>query len=258
MCRDLLASRELAWRLCLRNIRAEYRQSFLGLAWALIPPALTTAGFAFANNAGILNIQETSIPYPAYVILSTTLWQTFLEAFNGPQKAINISRTLLSQVKFPHEAIILSQLGQISFNLVVKLCLLIIVFLIFSVPVSWTALLAPISIASLICLGTSLGLVLIPITNLIKDVSRSIELIIIGWFFLTPVAYPPPSEGVFSVLVKINPVTPLLVTARELITTGEISYLVGFYVTVVGSLIGLLVGWIIFRLSIPFLVERIS
>ncbi|MGK7915703.1 MAG: ABC transporter permease [Prochloraceae cyanobacterium] len=255
---DLLASRELAWRLFVRNISAEYRESFLGLAWALIPPAITAIAFTFANNSGVLNVEETNIPYPAFVMLGTTLWQTFLEAFNGPQMALQKSRRLLAQVKFPHEAIILSNLGQITVNLLIKLFFLSILFVFFSVPVSWTVLLAPVPIISLVCLGTAIGLTLIPFTNLVKDISRIIQLSIIGWFFVTPVAFPPPDKGIFSILVRINPVTPLLMTARDLVTTGEPSFLVGFYVTSIGALVGLLIGWFVFRLSIPFLVERIS
>jgi lipopolysaccharide transport system permease protein len=255
---DLLASRELAWRLLFRNLKAQYHQSFLGIAWALIPPALTAGGFAFANDTGLLNVGQTDIPYPAYVMLGTTLWQTFLEAFNGPQLAINASRTLLAQVKFPHESIILSQLGQILFNLIVKLIFVVVLFLMFQVPVSWTVIFAPITFISLIVLGTALGLLLVPVTNLIQDISRSLEMIMLGWFFLTPVAYPIPNKGILSIIVHLNPVTPLLVTAREVVTTGELSSFFAFAMTSLISLIGLVIGWIVFRLSVPFLVERIS
>ncbi|PSB04132.1 ABC transporter permease [Merismopedia glauca] len=258
MYRDLLAARELAWRLLFRNIKAQYQQSFLGIAWALIPPALTAGGFAFANHTGLLNIGQTEIPYPAYVMLGTTLWQTFLEAFNGPQIAINTSRTLLSQVKFPHEAIILSQVGQILFNLTIKLLFVVILFLVFHVQVSWTVILVPFSLIGLVALGISLGLLLVPITNLIQDISRTLEIVMLGWFFITPVAYPVPTHGILSVLVGFNPVTPLLVTTRELMTTGVVSSPSAFFALSILSLFGLGIGWVVFRLAIPFLVERIS
>ena len=129
MIADLLASRELAWRLLVRNIRGQYRQSFLGIFWAIVPPAMTAAGLTFANNTGILNVGETDIPYPAYVMLGTVLWQTFLESLNSPQVAIKASRPLLAQVKFPHEAIIITQLGQTLFNLLIKLLFVVILFI---------------------------------------------------------------------------------------------------------------------------------
>ena len=255
---DLFASRELAWRLLVRNIRGQYRRSFLGITWAIVPPALTAAGLTFANNTGVLNIGETDIHYPAYVMLGTVLWQNFLEALNCPQIAINTSRPLLAQVKFPHEAIILTQLGQILFNLTIKLAFVIVLFILFRVSVSWTIILSPIAIINLIILGTAIGLLLVPATNLIQDVSRAMEVITLAWFFLTPVAYPTPDNPILNFIVKLNPVTPLLVTARELITTGVLSQPFSFTLVSLIALIGLILGWLIYRLAMPYLIERIS
>ncbi|MBW4644617.1 MAG: ABC transporter permease [Goleter apudmare HA4340-LM2] len=258
MHNDLQASRELAWCLLVRDIRSQYRRSFLGITWAILPPALTAAGLTFASNTGVLNIGKTDIPYPAYVMLGTVLWQTFIEAFNSPQVAINTSRPLLAQVKFPHEAIILTQLGQILFNLMLKLVFVVLLFVLFRVSVSWTIIFAPLPIITLMLLGTSIGLLLIPLTNLVQDVSRAMEVMIPVWFFLTPVVYPAPSGGILSFVVKLNPVTPLFVTAREMITTGVLSQPLGFLLMLVITLIILMLGWLVYRLAMPFLIERIS
>ncbi|MBW4613054.1 MAG: ABC transporter permease [Desmonostoc vinosum HA7617-LM4] len=258
MYRDLLASRELAWRLLVRDIRGQYRRSFLGITWAILPPALTAAGFTFASNAGLVNVGETDIPYPAYVMLGTVLWQTFLEALNSPQTAVDTSRPLLAQVKFPHEAIILTQLGQILFNLAIKLIFVVALFIVFQISVSWTIILAPIAIIALIVLGIAIGLLLVPVNNLIQDVSRAMEVITLAWFFLTPVAYPIPTSGIQFWIVKLNPVTPLLVTAREMITIGSLSQLGSFVIVSIISLFGLIFGWLVYRLAMPYLIERIS
>ena len=258
MLGDVIASRELAWRLLVRNIKAQYRQSFLGIFWALIPPALTAIGCTFASNAGIINVGNTDIPYPAYVMLSTTLWQTFLAAFHGPGIALKSSRSLLTQVKFPHEAIIISQLGQIFFDLLVKLIFVVLIFWGFKVPISWMIVFAPFAFLSLIFLGTAIGLLLVPIISLIKDVANSLQIVILVWFFITPVAFPMPNGGIMSVIIRLNPVTPLLVTAREMITTGELSFFVAFVLMSLLSWLLLLIGWLVFRLSMPFLIERIS
>lgn len=258
MIADLLASRELAWRLLVRNIRGQYRQSFLGIFWAIVPPAMTAAGLTFANDTGIINVGETDIPYPAYVMLGTVLWQTFLESLNSPQVAIKASRPLLAQVKFPHEAIIITQLGQTLFNLLIKLLFVVILFILFRVSVSWMIILAPIAIINLIILGTAIGLLLVPITNLVQDVSRSLEVITLAWFFLTPIAYPPPDNPILNFIVKLNPVTPLLVTAREMITTGMLSQTFSFILVSAITFIGLILGWLIYRLAMPYLIERIS
>ena len=258
MWRDLWLSKDLAWRLFTRDIQSQYRSSFLGTAWAIVPAAITAGGLAFASNAGVINVGETDIPYPAFVMLGTILWQTFLEAFKSPEKAIKASRTVLSRVKFPHEAIILSQLGQVLFNLLLKLVLLVILFIVFKVSVGWTVLLAPFAFTSLIVLGIGIGLFLVPINHLVQDISRSMDVILLVWFFLTPVVYPVPDHSLIALLVRLNPVTPLLVTARELTTTGVVSEPIEFAVMSLIAIATLFFGWLVFRLSIPFLVERIS
>jgi lipopolysaccharide transport system permease protein len=107
-------------------------------------------------------------------------------------------------------------------------------------------------------LGTFFGVLLAPLGILYQDVSRGITLVTGFWLFLTPVVYPVPSQGTFGFLVKLNPVTPLLVTTRELATTGVVSNPLGFWVVSGLSFVGLLLTWIVFRLAMPFVVERVS
>jgi len=116
MWKDLLASRGLAWRLLVRDISAQYRQSFLGILWAFVPPVATEVGLTLANNAKVINISATDLPYPAYVMFSMTLWQTFVEALNGPMEAVTKAKGMLARINFPREALILAQLGQVFLN----------------------------------------------------------------------------------------------------------------------------------------------
>ena len=72
MFRDLRASRELAWRLFVRDTSAQYRQSMLGYVWAFLPPLVASVPFIFLNSQGVVNIEGTPIPYPAYALIGTT------------------------------------------------------------------------------------------------------------------------------------------------------------------------------------------
>lgn len=258
MAQDLLASRELAWRLLVRDISAKYRQSFLGIIWAFLPPIVTAAGFTLARNGGVINIGDTSLPYPAYVMFSMTLWQTFVESLNAPVQGVTAAKAMLARINFPREALILAKLGEVFFNFGIKLILIIGLFLWFQMPVSWSFLLAPVALIHLVIFGTFLGLMLAPMGALYQDFSMGLTLITGFWLFLTPVVYPVPSDGVFGTIVKLNPVTPLLVTTRELATTGVISNPQGFWVVSVIAIVGLLLAWIFYRLAIPYVVERIS
>ncbi|MBF2046076.1 MAG: ABC transporter permease [Leptolyngbya sp. IPPAS B-1204] len=258
MKRDLLASRELAWRLLVRDLSSQYRQSLLGVFWAFVPPIVAAIGLTLANNADILNIGETDLPYPAYVMFSMALWQTFVESLTGPVQAVIAAKPMLARINFPREAIILSQLGQVGFNFGVKLILITVMFLWFRIPVTWTVLLAPVALVHLIALGTAIGLLLAPLGTLYEDVTRGLTLVTSAWLFFTPVIYPPPQSGLFALLVQWNPVTPLLVTVRELATTGVVSSPVHFWLASLLAMGGLLISWLIYRIAMPFVIERIS
>lgn len=258
MGQDLLASRELAWQLLVRSISAQYRQSFLGIFWAFVPPIVTAIGFTFASNANILNVGVTDLPYPAYVMFSMTLWQTFAEALNGPIQAVTAAKQMLAKINFPREALILAKLGEVFFNFAIKLILIVALFLWFRIPVSWAAILAPVALIHLVMLGTFFGMLLAPLAALYNDISRGLTIIVGLWLFLTPVVYPVPSGGGLAKLVQLNPVTPLLVTTRELATTGVVSNPYGFWVTSFITMVGLLLAWVVYRLAMPFVVERMS
>jgi lipopolysaccharide transport system permease protein len=86
MWQDLKSSRELAWRLFVRDITAQYRQSIFGIFWAFVPPLITSLVFILLQSNNILNIGETDIPYPVYVLVGTILWQLFSESLNAPLK----------------------------------------------------------------------------------------------------------------------------------------------------------------------------
>lgn len=258
MGRDLLASRELAWRLMVRDISAQYRQSFLGFLWAVIPAVVLAATFTFAKNGGVVNIGNTDIPYPAYVMFSMTLWQTFVESLLGPIQAVAAAKAMVAKISFPREALVIAKLGEVFFNFGVKLILIIGLFIWFQIPVTWNLILAPVALIHLIILGTSIGMFLAPASALYQDFSKGITLATSFWLFLTPVVYPVPTDGVFGSIVKLNPVTPLLVTTRELATTGVISNPQGFWIASLIGILGLLIAWVIYRLSMPYIVERIS
>ncbi len=255
---DLLASRELAWRLLVRNISAQYRQSLLGYLWAFLPPVVTTLVWVFLNSQQILNVGATDIPYPAYVMVGTLLWQGFVEALNSPIKLITSSRSMLAKINFPREALILAGLGEVLFNFAIRLVLMLVVFLWFRIAVPPTVLLAPVGILALMALGLMIGLLLAPLGMLYGDIQRGLTIITTLWFYVTPVVYPPPTTWPASQLAQINPVSQLLLTTRELLTSGTVSQPGGFLL-ITGITFGLmLVGWVLYRVAMPHLIARMG
>jgi lipopolysaccharide transport system permease protein len=258
MLGDLLKSRDLAWRLMVRDISAQYRQSMFGVLWAFVPPLITAGTLTFARDAGVVNISDTDIPYPAYVMFSMALWQTFTSALTGPVTAVTKAKSMLTKINFPREAIVLAKIGEVFFDFAIKMVLIVGLFILFRIPVPWTVVLAPVALVHLIGLGTAIGLWLAPWGTLYQDVSRALRLVLSPWLLLTPVIYPPPQSGIFGTIVQLNPVTPLLVTTRELATVGKVSHPVGFWLASGLMLVLLVGGWLLYRLAMPFIVERMS
>jgi lipopolysaccharide transport system permease protein len=258
MFRDLSASRELAWRLFVRDTSARYRQSMLGYIWAFLPPIVATFTFVLLNRSGVLSTGPTPIPYPAFVIVGTLLWQVFADAINGPIKAVSAAKAMLVKINFPREAILLSALYEVVFNFAIRLVLLIIVFGYYRILPAPTAPFAIAGVIAILCLGFMIGLLLTPVGILYTDIGQALAMVLGFWMLITPVVYSPPSSGTLALLGRINPVSPLVATTRDWLTVGASGQFLPA-LCVFGVTLALLVaGWISYRLAMPILVERIG
>jgi lipopolysaccharide transport system permease protein len=258
MFRDLIASRGLAWRLFVRDTSAQYRQSILGYVWAFIPPLVASLPFIFLNSQGVVAIKDTPVPYPAYAMIGTIIWQVFADSLNSPLKTVVAAKPMLARINFPREAILLSGLGQVIFSFLIRLSLLVAVFLWFHITPPVTAILFPLGMVSLMMIGFMLGILLTPFGILYNDVPQMIPVISIFLMFLTPVIYPPPEHGLAAALAKWNPLSPLVTVTRDWLTTGVTSHVTAFVLVSITATVLLFVGWLIYRLALPHIVARIG
>lgn len=258
MFADLVASRNLARQLIVRDIRAQYRQAALGLAWAFLLPVANAATWLFLNSSGVIGIPATGMPYPAFVISGTLLWAIFMEAVNAPLLQAQLAKPMLAKINFPREALLVSGAGQALFNGAIKVLVLIVAMLLLGVQPGWSIVLLPFVVVLLVFLGTAAGLCLVPLGMLYSDVGRGLPLLMQFLMFLTPVVYAAPKHGWAATLMHWNPVTPLLGVARETLT-GHWPGDVGAVAMVgSGSLAILLLGWLAYRAAMPILIERMS
>jgi lipopolysaccharide transport system permease protein len=258
MFRDLWQGRGLAWRLFLRDTAALYRQSILGYVWAFLPPLATAGTFVFLSSQKILIIGETPVPYAAYVLIGTLLWQSFVDALHSPARVVALNRGMLIKINFPREALILAGLLEVLFNFVIRLTLLVPVFWFFQIPVTGSILWFPVGVAALVLLGLSIGVVLTPIALLYTDIGRGVSIIAGFWLFLTPVVYPPPSSGFAAFLTTVNPVSPVILTARDWLISQPATHLPAFIVVTALALLLLFIGWVIYHVALPHLIERMG
>ena len=255
---DIRGSFELTRSLLVRNIKGQYRQAALGYLWAFIPPLATTVTFVFLQSQNIIASGKTDIPYPVYVLVGTLLWQSFVDALNSPLRLVQASTSMMASVNFPREAILFAGLGEVLFYFAIRIVPVLFILPFWGGSLSWSILLFPLGALSIIAFGWGIGLLLVPVGLLYKDVEMGMGILVTLWFFATPVVYTPPVSGAMSLLARINPVSPLLACTRDLLVGGVVSLPVHFVLLSLVALGFLLTGWVAFRLAIPHLVKILN
>ena len=258
IAKDAWSGRDLAWRLFLRNVRGMYRQTFLGLFWAFLPPIANTAVWIFLRQQGVFDTGEMTVNATLYILTGMILWQSFADAIQMPLKVLNQNKRMVSKLRFSREALIMLGIGEVFFDLAIRMLLLIPAFLWFGVSLSWALLLAPLTIVLMVLWGTGIGLLLMPIGALYQDVGRFLRLAIPFWMIITPIIYVAPDTFPGSLLVWLNPASPLLLLSRDLILVGGSSFWVPAILVGILTVPLFLLGVVVFRISIPVLVERMS
>lgn len=258
MVRDVVNARELAWRLFVRDISAQYRQTALGYVWVFVPPLLASLPFIYLNGAGLVHFGSTPIPYAAYAIIGTIIWQTFVDALNAPLKAVGAAKSMLTRINLPHEAILLSSLAQVCFGVLVRMPMLIIAMALFHVVPPLSAVLFPLGLFSLILVGFVLGLLLTPLGILYTDVQQMLPVATSFLMILTPVVYPAPHTHLGAAVAALNPLTPLITTTRDWLTVGMSGDGAAFVVVTLIGFLALVMGWVSLRVAMPHLIARIG
>jgi lipopolysaccharide transport system permease protein len=258
MLHDVWTGRELAWQLAVRDIKAQYRQTVLGLLWAFILPLAHTLTWIFLSGSGIVTISDTSLPYPVYVFTGTMLWAIFMDAVNAPLQQTIAAKPMLAKINFPREALVISGIYQTLFNGGIKIVLLLGALIYLGIYPGWSLFLFPLGVLSLILAGTAMGLLLTPVGVLYTDIGKTLPLLMQFLMYLTPVVFPMPKSGWAAVVFSINPMTPLILTTRDWLTSLPPAH-IGAFAVINGLLLLLLLGvWIVYRAAMPILIERMS
>lgn len=255
---DMVSSRFLATQLAVRDIKAQYRQSYFGILWAFITPLTTAFVWIFLNSTGTIRLTDTGVPYPVYAFSGTLLWSIIKEAINTPISSTNAAKSILTKINFPKEALVVSGVFKLLFNSAIKVLLLVVFIFVFGVGFHWSLLLLPFALLAAVFFGITIGLFLTPIGMLYKDVGRLISFGLGFVMYVTPVVYAIPKDGIMKTIMLWNPFTPVIVTARDLALGQPLQFL-PYYIGLLLACVPLLfVGLVFYRVSIPIIVERMS
>jgi lipopolysaccharide transport system permease protein len=258
MYEELRDSRELAWALFGRDMKAQFRQSILGYAWLFFTPIATTLVWFFLNSSGVVKVADTGMPYPAFVMIGTLLWQAFLESLTKPITSLNGAKAMLVKLNFPRIAPVIAGIGQTTVTAAIRLVLLIPIFVFAGVEASWTIVFFPLAYLSMVLLGVAIGSFLTPIGMLYTDIARAIGLLGQFAMYATPVVYPVATSGFLGEVNRFNPVTYLIEVGRATLVGGSFQHLPIVLIISGCAFVLLLIGWTIFHITVPRIIERMG
>lgn len=257
MGRNLWGARELIWQLFRRDFFGRFKRTFLGVTWIFVAPLLGIISWVFMQRTGLLQPGDVGIPYPAYVLIGSTMWGLFMGFYGSAAQTLTSGKSLVMQVSYPHEALLFKQTAQHVSDFVLTLLVNIIVLLFFKVVPCWQIVFFPLVALPLFFLGAALGLVVAMINIVAVEIGRVVGIVMGLLIWITPIIY---ADNVMSPLVrrliKWNPLTYLICSCRDIIVYGRLYNAHVYFVCAGVSLLLFMVSWRLFYVSEHKLIER--
>lgn len=257
MFRDLVAYRELAVRLFVRDLTARYRQSWLGYVWAVVPQLVIVSAFWYVSSLrGLEALRETPYHYIAYALWGLGVWQLFLGSYRAAAGSLQQGGAMVKKINFPKETLVLAAMGQPLFDFLVRLIPIVIVFAWFRVLPCWPAVFIPIVLLPLLFMAAGFGMIMGVLNTIVMDVGNVVGMLLGFGVMLTPVLYGPPQQWPLVLVNILNPVSPVLIATNDLILHGRLGSPATLAMSALFSVLALGVGWRFFRLALPRVAER--
>lgn len=252
--RGFISSRYMAWRLFIKDIKAEYTRSAFGIFWDFADPLVLAGIFYYLMHRGIIDVGDLGMPVALYVIFGVLLYQTFIESITFSVGLIRSSQGLISQLHIPPEALVLSCVYRVLFFSVFRIAILLGFSLVLLGPdFSAGGFLGFVVLFPLMMLpGLAIGVVLAPFNAIYADVQRAVRLVVMPLRYLSPVMWPIPWVW----LNTINPVATILDSLRTLATSGTLENVPGIAARAGAFALVFALGAVTFHVSVPILSHR--
>ncbi|HEY8561806.1 MAG TPA: ABC transporter permease [Pyrinomonadaceae bacterium] len=226
---DFWTYRELLYFLTWRDIKVRYKQTAIGVVWAILQPVLTTAIFTVIFSS-VARFESRSVPYPLFALSGFLVW---LFVFNSISFAANslISNTnLVTKIYFPRLIVPVSATFSGIFDLLFSFLVLAAMMIYYvaknAVALSWQLALVPVFVLLTVLLAVSLGTLFAALNVRFRDVKFALPFALQVWMFASPVFYPPEilSEKA-RFLLAFNPLTGILQGFRAALFAQEFDWL---------------------------------
>ena len=189
---ELWEYRELAWVMMLRDIKVRYKQTVLGVVWAIIQPLTAMAIFTFIFGR-LAQIPSDGFPYPVFVFSGLLAWNLFSSAVSSGGVSLLGASNMISKVYFPRLIIPIASIGVSLIDFVVSFIILLVLMFIYSVGLSWQIVLFPVFVIGLVLVAIGISTWLTAVTVVYRDFRFVLPFMIQIWMYITCLLYTSPS-----------------------------------------------------------------
>lgn len=186
--KELWEYRDLLFILAWRDIKVRYKQTTLGVAWAVLQPLLTMVVFSLLFGVAA-KLPSEGIPYPIFTFCALLPWQLFAYAMTESGNSLVANQALITKVYFPRLVIPLGAVLAGLVDFAISFVVLLGMMLYYRIPLSWNMLFIPAFVLLAVLTALMAGMWLSALNVEYRDVRYTIPFLTQFWMFATPIAY---------------------------------------------------------------------
>lgn len=239
--------KELLYFFTWRDFKVRYKQTFIGILWAIFQPFMTMVVFSLFFGR-LLHIPSDNVPYPIFVYTGLLFWQFFSSALSETSNVLIANQSIITKVYFPRLILPLSSVATKFVDFAIAAVILGGMMAYYGyTPQLMSVVVIPILLVITFMTAVGGGLFLAAINVKYRDVRFVLPFFIQILLFITPVIYPASIAGAYSWLLAFNPMMGVIQNARAvLLGTAPINWvLIGISFTATAVL--LVIGVIYFK-----------
>lgn len=253
---ELKKNRWLTYQLFKRDF-AVYKQSFIGVLWAIIIPFVSVGTFIVLNRSGVFTIGDINVPYPIYAILGMAFWQLFSTGLIASSNSLVNAGPMIAKINFSKKSLVIASTGQSLVSFLIQFVLVGVLLIYYGIAPSTAILLVPILIIPIMLLTLGLGFILSLLNGVMRDIGNILSVILTFLMFLTPVLYAKPTIGILGRITNYNPLYYLVLAPRDFVLMGTIPEWKGFLFASFIAIFVFTICLMVFHLTETRVAERI-
>lgn len=245
--REIWAYKELLYFFTWRDFKVRYKQTFIGVLWAVFQPFMTMVVFSVFFGA-LLKVPSDNVPYPIFVYTGLLFWQFFSSALSETSGVLISNQSIITKVYFPRLILPLSSVATKFVDFAIAAAILGSMMVYYGyTPELMSIIVIPILLIITFMAAVGGGLFLAAMNVKYRDVRFILPFFIQLLLFVTPVIYPASIAGKYSWILAFNPMTGVIQNARAvLLGTAPVNWtLIGISFAACATL--LIIGTIYFK-----------